>query len=519
MDLSICLIVKNEARRLPGLLACLPLSEIEVIAADTGSEDNTVAILQSAGIEPLRHVWKDDFAAARNATLAKATRRFILWLDADDKVSPEFFAGLQPLLKGPEQAYRCIVRSPREDGMTEAFRQIRLFPNGRGIVFEGRIHEQVGASAMKAGVAIRDSELEIEHLGYASESERRLKIERNLRLLKDEVALLPKDSAVVLQYGNALSQSGRFEEACNAYLSLLSFRKPEDAGLPPSDERLRLFPALIAETHEKAGQAELALRWQKLAWRWNPDYLRSGYMLAKEALKTGRHDEAKFLLDQILHQPARVGLVACDNAGVRRNALALAILVNDATLPGEASAQPMHGLTRLKTNAYLQELIQGGRVPLEPALVLARLHRDSQWEAMIRYLKSLRADVPEECAALEDGIEWLLLQAPPEAHAGLSALLANLGDRVSLSPVLMAFAAMHAEQSGESDKAWRLFQEAALAYPQDATVLGQFCAFVNKHGWHGEATVFLQEHPSRGAHFEDILTQLKRLKADAAPHR
>jgi hypothetical protein len=179
----------------------------------------------------------------------------------------------------------------------------------------------------------------------------------------------------------------------------------------------------------------------------------------------------------------------------------------------------MHGLTRLKTNAYLQELIQGGRVPLEPALVLARLHRDSQWEAMVRYLKSMRPDVPEECTALEDGIEWLLLQAPSEAHAGLSALFAYLGDRVSLSPLLMAFAGMHAEQAGHLDKAWKLFREAASVYPLDATVVGQFCAFVNKQNRHDEAATFLQGHPSRGAHFDDILTQLKRLNADAAHQR
>lgn len=516
MDLSLCLIVKNEAHRLPGLLASLPLGDLEVIVADTGSNDETIALLQAAGIEPMRIPWNDDFAAARNVTVAKATRRFVLWLDADDRVSPSFFADISPLLKGPEQAYRCVVRSPREDGMSEAFRQIRIFPNLRGMAFEGRIHEQLGGSAMRAGVPIRDSELEIEHLGYASREERHRKVERNLRMLEMEKSEHPQDSAVVLQYGNALVQSGRFADACSAYLSLLPFRQPEQAGMAPNDERLRLFPALVAETHEKEGKTDLALRWHRLAWHWSPDYLRSGYVLAKDALTTGRQDEAKVLLDQILHQPVRVGLVACDNAGVRRNALALAILVADASPPsdrlGGAGQPAVNGLTRLRTSAYLQELIQGGRVPLEPSLVLSRLGRESQWEAMARYLKSLRVDVPEECSALEDGVEMLLLQAPPESRVGLLAVFAALGERVNLSPVLMAFAAMFAEEK-MPENAWKLFQDAALAYPQDATVVGQFCAFVEKRHLRSEAESFLRRHPQRGPHFEDVLMQLQRLNS------
>ena len=137
LNLSVCSILKDEAANLPGLIGCLPLSRLEWIVVDTGSRDATLDLIRKAGIEPHFFTWTDNFAEARNASLALAKRDWILWLDGDDRVDEDFWQSLEPLLYGPKQAYRFIVRSPREKSHGDRFLQIRLFPNHVGIRFEG----------------------------------------------------------------------------------------------------------------------------------------------------------------------------------------------------------------------------------------------------------------------------------------------------------------------------------------------------------------------------------------------
>ena len=84
MDLSVCTIVRDEEANIPALARCLPLGRVEWVVVDTGSRDATPRLLREAGAEPHAFAWVDDFSAARNASLERATRSWILWLDADD---------------------------------------------------------------------------------------------------------------------------------------------------------------------------------------------------------------------------------------------------------------------------------------------------------------------------------------------------------------------------------------------------------------------------------------------------
>ena len=51
---------------------------------DTGSTDATKQIAARYTSRVYDFVWVDDFAAARNFSFSKATKEYILWLDADD---------------------------------------------------------------------------------------------------------------------------------------------------------------------------------------------------------------------------------------------------------------------------------------------------------------------------------------------------------------------------------------------------------------------------------------------------
>ena len=85
--LSVTLIVKNEERVLKRLMDCLSFAD-EIVVVDTGSSDGTMEIARDYTDKVYRVEWQDDFSSARNFALSKATMQYVMWLDADDIVTP-----------------------------------------------------------------------------------------------------------------------------------------------------------------------------------------------------------------------------------------------------------------------------------------------------------------------------------------------------------------------------------------------------------------------------------------------
>ena len=100
--LSTCIIVKNEIENLPGLVSDLRQFSEEIIIVDTGSTDGTLEWLESNkdNVLKLDHfTWIDHFAEARNYSFSKATKDWIFWCDADDRISPELIDEINNLKK------------------------------------------------------------------------------------------------------------------------------------------------------------------------------------------------------------------------------------------------------------------------------------------------------------------------------------------------------------------------------------------------------------------------------------
>ena len=89
MKLSACYIVKDAANALGKSLQSLRDSVDEIIVVDTGSVDASMETARQAGAKVYSYSWQDDFAAARNFALGKAGGDWIVFLDADEYLSPE----------------------------------------------------------------------------------------------------------------------------------------------------------------------------------------------------------------------------------------------------------------------------------------------------------------------------------------------------------------------------------------------------------------------------------------------
>lgn len=84
ITLSLCMIVKNEEDVIARCLESVRGIADEIIIVDTGSSDKTVEIASHYTKNIYFFEWIDDFSAARNFSFSKATKQYILWLDADD---------------------------------------------------------------------------------------------------------------------------------------------------------------------------------------------------------------------------------------------------------------------------------------------------------------------------------------------------------------------------------------------------------------------------------------------------
>ena len=253
---SACLIVRDEADRLPACLASLEGVVDQVVVYDTGSVDATVEIATAAGATVVRGHWDDDFARARNAALEVCTGEWILHLDADEVLVGDI--GVRDALARGGLPDGFLVRIDNVDG-AGAVRQVhqacRLFRRDRAH-WLGRIHEQVVARPGQPALDIRPvTGIAIRHSGYAPEVvAQRKKASRNLRI----AAVAATESGVEgdlgrLAMGQAAADSGDLETAVEVFSALRSDDTPAEIAAAA----LRLG----AETLLRLGRAGEALSW------------------------------------------------------------------------------------------------------------------------------------------------------------------------------------------------------------------------------------------------------------------
>lgn len=103
-SLSILILTRDEENNLPRCLAAVEgLGEIVII--DSGSTDRTLEIARAAGARVFTHPFRS-FGAQRNWALDHSglTNEWVLFLDADEVVTPAFGQALQRAIQGADEA-------------------------------------------------------------------------------------------------------------------------------------------------------------------------------------------------------------------------------------------------------------------------------------------------------------------------------------------------------------------------------------------------------------------------------
>jgi GT2 family glycosyltransferase len=259
IKVTLTTIVRDEEKNLPQCLESVRCLFDEIIVVDTGSVDRTVEIARSFGARVFDFVWVDDFGAARNAALARATGDYAFWLDADDVMDPPERARLGRLLSqlrpGEETAYvvRCACDPGRDgSGGNTVVDHVRLFPVREDVRWTYRVHEQILPALNRAAVPVRWSDVIVRHTGYTDPELRARKLVRDWRILCEELEDRPGDPFVLFNLGAIAVERQEWRQA-------LGFLRHSLTGSAPSDSIVRKLYALIARSHQMLGEPGLAL--------------------------------------------------------------------------------------------------------------------------------------------------------------------------------------------------------------------------------------------------------------------
>ena len=254
------MIVRDDEKNLPACLESVRGLFDEIIVVDTGSTDRTAEIARSFGARVFDFVWVDDFAAARNAALARATADYAFWLDADDVVEPhqrkKLEAILKRLRKGEQSAYvvRCACDpGPDGSGGDTVVDHIRLFPLREGVRWTYRVHEQILPALRRANIPVQWTDFTVRHTGYVDQALRSRKLDRDTRILMQEFEARPDDPFTLFNLGRSLVSASDWNEAHR-------FLQRSLTGSAPSDSIVRKLYALIARAYQMLGDSQAALQ-------------------------------------------------------------------------------------------------------------------------------------------------------------------------------------------------------------------------------------------------------------------
>jgi tetratricopeptide (TPR) repeat protein len=289
VQLSLCMIVRDEAQNLPRCLHSVQGVVDETIAVDTGSIDETIAIAREHGAMVHELTWQNDFALARNHALQFAQGEWVLVLDADEVLLSSCVAELKAAIQSPDLLAVTLLRQEIGAQQTPYSLVSRLFRRHPQLRFERSYHESIDDSAM-ALIAQEPhwkvatlSMLAIAHEGYRPDAiASRRKAERAARIMGQYLASNPTDAYICSKLGALYISQGRRDEGL-AILKQGLGQNPTDAAV------IYELHFHLGLTYSGLGQPNLARQHYETALSAPlPDILKLATLINLAALYTDR---------------------------------------------------------------------------------------------------------------------------------------------------------------------------------------------------------------------------------------
>lgn len=220
MNISLCLIAKNEEKKISKCIESAKHLVNDIIVVDTGSTDNTVQIAKEYGAKVFYYEWIKDFSAARNYAIGKCRGDWIIFLDADEYISDISKKSFMEHIKAAHKLERDAILMPliNIEESTKEFQSItttiRIFRNRPSIRYKGALHERLHNATREMRLHGCNDEMKIFHTGYSLETVlEKSKSQRNLEILYHELEQDPTNANTYFYLIESLYQENGFEEA------------------------------------------------------------------------------------------------------------------------------------------------------------------------------------------------------------------------------------------------------------------------------------------------------------------
>lgn len=146
MNISAIILAKNEEKNIEDCIRCIKKLCFEVLVINDNSTDNTVAVAKKLGAKVINHELKSNFSQQRNFAITQAIGNWILFIDADERVSMELANEIRNSIKHSKADAYYIKRLDfmwgkfLRHGETGKLYLLRLAKKGSGL-WVGAVHE------------------------------------------------------------------------------------------------------------------------------------------------------------------------------------------------------------------------------------------------------------------------------------------------------------------------------------------------------------------------------------------
>lgn len=194
--LSALIIAKNEAKHIEACLQSVAFCD-EIIVVDDESSDDTAKLARAKATVYTRPM-QDNYAEQQNFAIGKAHGQWLLFIDCDERITPELQKEIMQVVTGDKIAYQIkrtnyFFARPMRYGVMKPDYTTRLIPK-EGAYVQGQVHQRICHPYTE-----RKLHHSMQHYSYDNWDEYYQKFERYTRLSASRYLIEGKSSAFILQ--------------------------------------------------------------------------------------------------------------------------------------------------------------------------------------------------------------------------------------------------------------------------------------------------------------------------------
>lgn len=145
--LTIVILTKNEENNIINVIKCSKKVTPNILVIDSGSTDSTVELAEHNGAKVVYRAWDNDFSAQRNFALEYINTEWVLYLDADERLSVDLIKSIKSVLSENKDVQYVIKRKSIAFGKNFEYGTLkpdyvpRLFKS-KNVRWVNKVHEK-----------------------------------------------------------------------------------------------------------------------------------------------------------------------------------------------------------------------------------------------------------------------------------------------------------------------------------------------------------------------------------------